>query len=209
MKLQISRILPIILLTSVSVTFALSNISSTTAQARPSNNPTNQPTNSPSSSQRKQQTFVLPREFSISHPTGWFVQHTRNEPGSDPRELVIITSLKPPKTGEGGVFPINLIKTDIYIEQGGYQSHLQRMMSSIGKDGMGPTPSKITKQGKVVVGGREGYRWWLSNPDGDSIVTLVRYRENETVEIASFYNSKNSAAPAIVQRIHDSFRSQR
>ncbi|MEB3181099.1 MAG: PsbP-related protein [Nostocaceae cyanobacterium] len=202
MKYGISRILPILFLLSVvPVTFTLDNISPNPAQARPSKKP--------ATNQQKFQTFTLPQKFSISYPTGWFVQHQSNQPGADPRELVIITSLKPPKTGEGGVFPVNLIKTDIYLEEGAYETHLKRMMDSIGKDSMGSTPSRITKQGKVVIGGREAYRWWTTDSDGEAMITLVRYSENETIEIASFYNSKNSAAATIVERIHDSFSTQR
>lgn len=150
----------------------------------------------------KFQTFAIPNEFSISYPTSWFVNHSSN-PDAIPRELVIITSLKPPRTGSGE-FPDNLIKTDIQINPGSFEENL----SQINESGPRDDGSKITRKGRTVVGGREAYRVWISEAEVNAIVTIISYKQDETMYIISFYNHQNSAAIPIIQRIQGSFRTQ-
>lgn len=151
----------------------------------------------------KFKTFVIPNEFSISYPAGWFISHSTNS-DAIPRELVVITSLKPPKTGSHA-FPENLIKTDIQINPGSFEENLDNItFSSLGADGN----SKITGKGRTVIGGQEAYRVWISDPEAKAINTIVRYTQDETVSIISFYTDKNPAAIPLVQRIQGSFRIQ-
>lgn len=149
----------------------------------------------------KFQTFAIPNEFSISYPAVWFVNHSSN-PEAIPRELVIITSLKPPRIGSDE-FPDNLIKTDIQINPGSFAENLNQINDGLKDDG-----SKITRRGRTVVGGREAYRVWISDAKVNAIVTIVSYKEDETTYIASFYNHQNLAAIPIIQHIQGSFRTQ-
>lgn len=160
---------------------------------------------SPSAAQTRTelQTFVLPNEFSISYPAGWFVRHTSNPPDTFPRELVIITSKKPPKIGGDGL-PPDVVKTDIQINPGSFETNRNQLTQVTREDG-----SKVTRIGKTVVGGREAYRIWSSYFGANSISTLIRYTNDETVSISSYYASQNSSAIELIQRIHGSFRSQR
>lgn len=150
----------------------------------------------------KLQTFAIPNEFSISYPAGWFVNHSSN-PDAIPRELVIITSLKPPRIG-GDEFPDDLIKTDIQINPGSFEENLSQINDSEPRD----DGSKITRKGRTVVGGREAYRVWISDAEVNAIVTIISYKQDETMYIVSFYNHQNPAAIPIIQRVHGSFRTQ-
>lgn len=151
----------------------------------------------------KFQTFAIPKEFSISYPASWFVNHSSN-PDAIPRELVIITSLKPPRIGGDNEFPDNLIKTDIQINPGSFEENLNQINESGPRD----DGSKITRKGRTVVGGREAYRVWVSDFEVNAIVTIVSYKQDETIYIDSFYNHQNASAIPIIQHIQGSLRIQ-
>ncbi|MBW4612160.1 MAG: hypothetical protein KME21_02565 [Desmonostoc vinosum HA7617-LM4] len=152
----------------------------------------------------KFKTFNLPNEFSVSYPARWFIQHTTNPPNTTPRELVIITNLKPSKIGSGEL-PPNLIKTDIQINPESLETSIQKVIQSRNDN----QDEKITKFGKIFIGGKEAFRAWISGIEGKSILTLVRHGNKETVSIISFYSEQNPAAIPIIQRLHNSFRSYR
>lgn len=151
----------------------------------------------------KFKTFKLPNEFSISYPNGWFIQHTTNPPNTTPRELLIITNQKLPQIG-GDELPVYLIKTDIQINPGSFENQIKQTIQSLKDSG-----HKLLRTGKTVVGGKDAFRIWISDPEGPSILTLVRYGNKETVSIISFYSTQNKSAIPIIQRLHGSFRSYR
>lgn len=147
-------------------------------------------------------TYVVRNEFSIQHPTGWFVKRTVNQPGEVPRQLVMLQNLHLPKFGSGQS-PLNLIKTDIQIEPGSFELVANQVVSGLGAEG-----GRLTRKGHLSVGGRKALRLWATDSDFgvESIVTLVPYGNNETAYIASFYDKSNPAAIRVIQTIHWSFR---
>lgn len=141
----------------------------------------------PRTIESKLQPFVIPNKYSISYPSGWFVDYQPEVNDT----LVMIFGGKPP----------DAIKTDVSIQQGSFETVVKQTLSS----------ERVTKQGRATLGGREAFRIWISNDTSgefnrDVIITLVRYNNIETVLIASFYDSINSSAIPIIEAIHGSFR---
>ncbi|AFZ15502.1 hypothetical protein Cri9333_4724 (plasmid) [Crinalium epipsammum PCC 9333] len=156
--------------------------------------------NNPRTTETKLKTYLVPKEFSISYPSNWLVERTQNPPGTTPRELLIITNQKLPKRGGDGL-PPNIIKTDIQIERGAFEKVVAQTFRSASGSG-----SRLTQRGKLTVGGREAVRLWISEPEAETIIMLVRYNKNETLYLASFYARSNPSAINIIQRIHGSVR---
>ena len=148
-------------------------------------------------------TYVVPDEFSIQHPTGWFVERTVAQPDQIPRQIIVIQNLQPPKATSILMPPPNLIKTVIRIERDSFETVANQVISGIGMDG-----GTLTRKGRLSVGGREALRLWATNVylGHEGIVTLVPYRNNETAFIASYYDKSNSTAIRVIQTMHWSFR---
>ncbi|MES1025406.1 PsbP-related protein [Gloeocapsa sp. BRSZ] len=139
------------------------------------------------------QTYVEPNTYSIQHPPNWFVERLR-------RELVIISSLAPVTNGTGK-FPPDLIKTDIRVEPSSFESLANQILNSEVEI------SQIIRKEQPQIDGREALTLWISDRFGaNSVLTIVRYQPHETIYIASFHTTENTAAPNIIQNIHGSLR---
>ena len=143
------------------------------------------------------QPYQIPNEFSIRYPSACFLERSPQPAGATPRELLIITNLKP--TLGGGRVPPNLIKTDIAIEPDGLETVVNQMLESV------EPGTRLTRRGKTKVGGREALRLWFAGANTNTIITLIRYNTNETLSLKSYYQKNNSAIP-IIQTIHGSVR---
>lgn len=153
--------------------------------------------NSPRAKKISLQTYQVPNEFSILYPSGWFVQRSPQRPGATPRELIIITNLKP-QLG-GGRVPTDLIKTDIAIEPGTWQTVVNETLSS------NEPGTRLTSREQTKVDGREAVTLWFSGSETNTAVTLIRYNPNETIAMRSFYHTNPSAIP-IIRTIHWSLK---
>ncbi|MBD2043434.1 hypothetical protein H6F56_22565 [Microcoleus sp. FACHB-672] len=143
------------------------------------------------------QPYQIPNEFSIRYPSNWFLERSPQPAGATPRELIIITNLKP-TLGGGRVSP-NLIKTDIAIEPDNLETVVNQMLESV------EPGTRLTRRGKTKVGGREALRLWFAGANTNTIITLIRYNTNETLSMKSYYQKNHSALP-IIQTIHGSVR---
>lgn len=145
------------------------------------------------------QTYTVPGEFSLQVPPGWFIERSSN-PGLEPREGVILMS-QPPTPGGGGDFPQQLIKTDVAIYSGSFETIVRRTRGDAQSN-----QSRIDRRGKTRVGGRDAFREWGVTEGTHYMITLIRFTNTETLYLISFYDQKNSAAVPIIQRIHGSVR---
>ncbi|MBW4681626.1 MAG: hypothetical protein KME19_16135 [Microcoleus vaginatus WJT46-NPBG5] len=143
------------------------------------------------------QTYQIPNEFSIRYPSSWFLERSPQPAGATPRELLIITNLKP--TLGGGRVPSNLIKTDIAIEPDNLETVVNQMLNSV------EPGTRLTRRGKTKVGGREAVRLWFAGANTNTMVTLICYNKTETLFLKSYYQKNNSSLP-IIQTIHGSVR---
>ncbi|MDX2099642.1 MAG: hypothetical protein SFW36_17835 [Leptolyngbyaceae cyanobacterium bins.59] len=147
------------------------------------------------------QAFVLPYDFSILYPPGWFV----NEGAS--RDAVVITSYRPGLRGVGRPTAAELaraVKTDVMIKPGSFGTVVNQALLSSRLGG-----SKLIKQGRLTIDGRPALRMWSTfkdDPFPNAITTIIRYSPQETAVITSYYNAKNIKAVALIRNIHWSFR---
>ena len=130
------------------------------------------------------QPYQIPNEFSIRYPSSWFLERSPQPAGATPRELLIITNLKP--TLGGGRVPPNLIKTDIAIEPDSLETVVNQMLESV------EPGTRLTRRGKTKVGGREALRLWFAGANTNTIVTLIRYNKTETLSLKSYYSRYQS-----------------
>jgi hypothetical protein len=143
----------------------------------------------------KFKTYVSPKIFSIQYPSAWNVDGTN-------RKYVMITNYKP-KLG-GGTAPANFVKTDISFVSGSLETAFNRTISNSTDN-----YSTITKRERLTIGGRQALRLWITSSGfdfPDIVSTYIRYKNNETAVVSSFYTRSNSSALGNIQRIHSSFR---
>lgn len=176
------------------------------------------------------QTFVLPYDFSILYPPGWYV----NEGAS--RNLVVITSYRPGLRGVGRPTTTDLIqavKTDVLLRSGGYQTVINQFLTDTEAGG-----GRVVRRANLTIDGRPALRLWttyrpapaakqptkpgkkptkpapkpapkptvLGEAFPDVITTIVRYSPQETAVISSYYDNRNAAAVKTINSIHWSFR---
>ncbi len=139
--------------------------------------------------------YTSPNLFSIRYPSGWSVD-------SSNKEYVIITNYKP-QTG-GGKAPASYIKNDISFVDSSFNTAINQQVANFKQNG-----AKITKTQSLTINGKSAYRLWVNNSGfafPNSIVTLVRYKNNKTAVIVSFYTKSNSSALGVIQPLQQSFR---
>lgn len=144
----------------------------------------------------KQQT--IHNLFSFEYPSHWFIEIP---PLSDISKggTVILTNFKIPSISTHGMSE-QQIKTDISIQNLSFQESINSAVRY--------EDSKKIKTEKLVINGREAFRIWGSDSmEGEPYTsTLIRYQNNKTLTIYSFYTSSNQAAPSFIKRIHNSVK---
>ena len=144
-------------------------------------------------------TFTAPGWFSFQHPVNWTVTSDDyyNQPNSGfaltPKYMVFIQNT----TSFSGLPPVNYTQTQIDVYAGSYEEILAQNLLSSAKD----------RKGRTQVGGREAFRIWVNSASAITIITVIHYTDNETVRIVSSYQSSNSSALPLIEKIHGSFRS--
>lgn len=65
----------------------------------------------------------------------------------------------------------------------------------------------IVRSESLTVDRRQATRVWLEGGEAfsNTITTYVRYTDQQTAFITSFYNSQNAAAEAAIETVHNSF----
>lgn len=138
-------------------------------------------------------TYRSPKVFSIQYPSGWNVNKTHNK-------YVAITNYKP-RVGGG----TNFIKTEITFAQGSMEKTFNKGISNNTEHN-----AIITKREKLTIGGRQALRFWVTDNSGfdfpNIIITYIRYNNNQTAIVSSYYTSSNTSAVGTIQRIHQSFK---
>ncbi|MBE9151305.1 MULTISPECIES: PsbP-related protein [unclassified Coleofasciculus] len=141
-------------------------------------------------------TYTEPNFFSVAHPSGWAVERVNEN-------YITLWSRRPSEPG-GGQAPPNLIKTDITIVNGSLETAVEGAIAT-SKEG----DSTLTRRGNLKIGGRDAVRIWLTGSSfdfPDTILSFVRYTDNQTISITSYYTASNPTAVDTIQRIHWSFR---
>ncbi|MBD2185282.1 PsbP-related protein [Aerosakkonema funiforme] len=149
--------------------------------------------NSPVTTETRFLTYVEPREYAIQYPFGWFVERNRSD-------LTIITNDRLAIVGNQD-FPENFIKTDIYIQPKNFETVVKEAISAQEKVGY-----QIKRRSRLNISGLEAVQLWISESETDAIITMIRYQNNKTIYMASFYAPSNTSAISMIQRIHNSFR---
>lgn len=147
------------------------------------------------------QTYVKPDRYSIRYPADWTV----DEGTMRANETVILSNYRVPQKGS---IPTNqrrlIIKTDISLLPGSLETVYQQILTSPTAD-----QSQVIKNSKARVGGRDAIRMWISVRGFDfpnAITTLIRYSNQETAAIVSYYDYRNPNAVNQIQTVHGSFR---
>jgi hypothetical protein len=144
-------------------------------------------------------TFTAPGWFSFQHPVNWTVTSDdySNQPNSGfalaTKYLVFMQNT----TSFTATPPANYITSQIDVYPGSYEEILAQNLLSSAKD----------RKGRTQVGGREAFRIWVNSASTITVITVIRYTDNETIRIISSYHSSNSSALPLIEKIHGSFRS--
>ncbi|KAB8332988.1 hypothetical protein SD80_014020 [Scytonema tolypothrichoides VB-61278] len=141
----------------------------------------------------KFQTYVENKLYSISYPLEWFI--TRSH-----RELAYITNHKMTTTGEGG-FPADFIKTDVQIISENFQTSFTQHLTFSKEDG-----ERLVKKENIKIDGKNAVRLWYSGGETETVMTLLPYKDNNTVCIATFYTTNYSNYIPIIEKMHSSFK---
>jgi hypothetical protein len=140
------------------------------------------------SANTKFKTFVEKRTYSIAYPQNWFVKRVW-------KYSAHITNRRMPEIGHDGI-PDYFIKTDVEI----VEKNSRELSSSI-------EGSKIIKKANVRIDGKNAVRLWLTDSEGETLLTFLPYRPNKTVYMITFYTKNNSHLLPLIERIHSSFKS--
>ncbi|GCL36827.1 hypothetical protein SR1949_19330 [Sphaerospermopsis reniformis] len=147
------------------------------------------------SANTKFKTFVEKRTYSIAYPQNWFVRR-------EWKYLAHITNRRMPETGGDFGIPDYLIKTDVQIIEENFQSVLSREPSSFIEEGY-----RIIKRANVRIDGKNAVRLWLTDSEGETLMTLLPYKRNKTACMITFYTKNNSHLLPLIERMHSSFKS--
>jgi hypothetical protein len=137
-------------------------------------------------------TYTEPNLFSVQYPGNWLVQKNVSN-------YFIFWNRCTSRPG-GSPAPPDLIKTDITIIDGSLETVTEQPIGF---------RSTLTRRSKLTIGGQDAVRFWYSDGSFDfpnTIVSYVRYTDNQTFSIASYYTASNSNAVDTIQRFHGSFR---
>lgn len=146
--------------------------------------------------QTKFVTFTQPNFFSIQHPSGWAIDKSASN-------YITIWSRRPSGSG-GGTAPPDLIKTDITLTDGSLETAVKREIASSQEHN-----STIKRRSNLTINGRNAVRVHLTGGGfafPDTVLSFIRYNNQQTVVIASYYTASNSRASATIERVHGSFR---
>jgi hypothetical protein len=141
----------------------------------------------------KFQTYVENKVYSISYPLEWFI--TRSH-----RELAYITNQKMTTTGGGG-FPPDFIKTDVQIISENFQTSFTQHLTFSTEDG-----DRLVKKENMIINGKHAVRLWYTGGETETMMTLLPYKDNYTVCIATFYTRNNSNYIPVIEKMHSSFK---
>jgi hypothetical protein len=140
----------------------------------------------------KFKTFVEAKRYSISYPQGWFVRR-------ESRDLTYISNRK---IGGAGEFPDGFIKTEVEIVNQKFPNALTTNVSLPKEDG-----SRLVKKQNIKVDGKNAVRLWFTGREGEMLITLLPYKQNQTTSIVSFYTKNSSKITPTIQYLHSSFKS--
>lgn len=146
------------------------------------------------SANTKFKTFVEKRTYSIAYPQNWFVKRVW-------RNLAHITNRRMPETGgDFGVTDYYLIKTDMQIIEENFQAFSRELSSFI-------EGSRIIKRANVRIDGKNAVRLWLTDSEGETLLTFLPYKPSKTAYMITFYTKNNSHLLPLIERMHSSFKS--
>ena len=138
---------------------------------------------------------VVPNAFSIEYPEDWLI-------GDSSQSYVSIWNRQ---SYRDFMFPPGSVKTEIYIGSETFEEALQSLLTT--EDDVFD-PGVLTRKGELTIGGQEAFRAWFENGENtsDSIVTIIRYSNNQTATIVSYFTGGETWAIPTIQDIHWSFR---
>lgn len=167
------------LLITLPLTNQISYITTATAQ------------NTRTNTKYKFKTYAIKNVYSIDYPIGW-------QAARSPEDYYTIITNRTPRYLEH--WPYDFIKTDISLSTNSLKTSLKNMNNKSDSD------VKIMEQEKIMVNNREAYRFLVSNPEMNLIITLVKYPGNKTASIITFYNPDNYQILPTIYKIHNSFK---
>ncbi|MDJ0581841.1 PsbP-related protein [Crocosphaera sp.] len=148
-------------------------------------------------SQNNFKTHSVDNKFSIQTPQNYTVEKT-------PSNIPIWTFWSSKNRNNNN----NLIKTEVSFFP---QRFNDVVPPSNQRTIEGPITATITKRGNLTIDNKPAVRLWVAGEDtefhfGNEIRSYIRYSNNTTVVIVSYYGNNPNAVDTI-QRIHWSFRS--
>lgn len=103
----------------------------------------------------------------------------------------------------GGLAPIEAIKTDVTLLPESFETLVNPEQPAT----LGEEETTVLKREELQINGRQAVRLWLATPAFDfshAIVTYIRYSNEQTLFIASYYSAENPVAENLIQQVHQS-----
>jgi hypothetical protein len=147
--------------------------------------------------QTKLTTYTQPGKFSVQYPEGWKIELL-------PDDYVILVNYRP--TTGGGAAPTEAIKTDIVLLTETYEQAVKNIFESIEM-----LDETLLKQEELIIGGQEALRVWTTGSPfdfPDIMITVIRYSDDQTISMASYYTAKNQEAVGQIISVHNSLRKE-
>lgn len=130
--------------------------------------------------------------YTIRYPSSWIFDQFNS------KDRLTIWNQKPPSVHDPSASSY-LIKTDISFSHSSFDAE---------PENMGDSGAKRVSFQKINLNGMEAIQTYWSNLPSDfnnAIITTIRYSQNRTVNIVSFYDSYNSSAEDKILSLHNSF----
>ena len=67
--------------------------------------------------------------------------------------------------------------------------------------------SRIIKRENVRIEGKNAVRLWLTDSEGETLLTFLPYKPNKKAYMITFYTKNNSHLLPLIERMHSSFKS--
>jgi hypothetical protein len=139
------------------------------------------------------QTYTASDFFTLELPVGWTAQKL------DPTYYMFWND--PPDGPGGGVAPVHVIKTDVTLVYGDFDTIVEQ------NDFLEDEGEEIVSYRQVQIDGRDAVQFHTQGGGWDfpdTFVTIVRYSDEQSILMASYFTDSHASSLPTIERLHQS-----